>query len=137
MSVPALTNRALLSLAAVLAWALAGSALGQGAPEALGAAIAQRNCSQCHAVGLKGESPNPAAPQFRKLDRRFVVQELDEAALDKLMAHHAGMPRFRTTRREREGLIAYLKSLQAYKEASTGKRPEVIPAVTLGPSARR
>jgi mono/diheme cytochrome c family protein len=133
MSAPARIDRSLLSLAVVLACAFAGSALAQGAPEALGAAIAQRNCSQCHAVGLKGESPNPAAPQFRKLDRRFVVQELDQAALEKLMAHHAGMPRFRTTRRERESLIAYLKSLQAYKEASADKAPLLVPLAAPGP----
>ena len=126
MSAPARADRALLSLAIVLGLGLAGPALGQIAPEALGSAIAQRDCSQCHAVGLKGQSPNSAAPQFRKLDRRFVVQELDQAALSRLMAHHAGMPRFRMTRREREGLIAYLKTLQAYKDASLTAPASVV-----------
>ncbi len=101
-----------------LAWALSGAAMAQSAPEALGATLAQRNCSQCHAVGLKGESPNAAAPAFRRLSHRFVVQELDQATLGRLMSHHAGMPQFRLTRGEREGLIAYLKSLQRYKQAS-------------------
>jgi mono/diheme cytochrome c family protein len=109
-----------------LAGVAPSAAWAQIAPEALGASIAQRNCSQCHAVGLKGQSPNPNAPPFRSLDRRFVVRELDQAALDRLMGHHAGMPRFRTTRREREGLIAYLKSLQTYKDASLSAPSGVV-----------
>ena len=120
--------RSLLSLAVVVGWALTGPALAQTAPEALGAAIAQRDCSQCHAIGLKGQSPNAVAPQFRKLDRRFVVQELDQAVLARLMARHAGMPRFRLTRHEREGLIAYLRSLQAYKDAALSAPAAVVPA---------
>ena len=118
MSATSHASQVFLSLVVVVGWALVGPALAQDAAEGLGSAIAQRDCAQCHAVGLKGQSPNPAAPQFRKLDRRFVVQELDQAVLARLMASHAGMPRFRFTRREREGLIAYLKSLQAYKDAS-------------------
>lgn len=89
----------------------------RSAPEVLGAAIARRDCSQCHAVGLRGESPNSAAPAFRKLERRFVVRELDPNVLAELMSHHAGMPRFRLSLTEREGLIAYLKALQTYKQA--------------------
>jgi len=119
-------DRALWGLVVVVGWVLAGPALAQSAPEALGSAIAQRDCSQCHAVGLKGQSPNAAAPQFRKLDRRFVVQELDQAVLARLMARHAGMPRFRLTRREREGLIAYLKSLQTYKDASVSGLTDLV-----------
>lgn len=96
---------------------VAAQAQARSAPEVLGAAIARRDCSQCHAVGLKGESLNPAAPAFRKLERRFVVRELDPNVLAELMSHHAGMPRFRLSLKERESLIAYLKALQTYKQA--------------------
>lgn len=126
MSAPARAVTAFVSLILVLAVIPAGSARAQSVQEALGASIAQRNCSQCHAVGLKGQSPNASAPPFRGLDRRFVVRELDQASLARLMAHHASMPRFRTTRREREALIAYLKSLQTYKDASESAPPGMV-----------
>lgn len=100
-----------------LLWTIGVEAQARSAPEVLGAAIARRDCSQCHAVGLRGESPNSAAPAFRKLERRFVVRELDPNVLAELMSHHAGMPRFRLSLTEREGLIAYLKALQTYKQA--------------------
>ena len=100
-----------------LTWA-AGAAEAQTADDSRGAAIAQRDCSQCHAVGEMGDSPNAKAPRFRDLRKRFVVQDLNSESLAQLMARHAGMPRFRLSTQERADLIAYMKSILTDKEAS-------------------
>ena len=39
--------------------------------EQRGRALAERMCSQCHAIGKSGQSPHVGAPAFRTLDRRF------------------------------------------------------------------
>lgn len=90
----------------------ATAAAAQPTTAAYGARVAKRSCSQCHAVGEIGESPDAKAPRFRDLHRRFVVQDLQERLLEQLMTHHKDMPQFRLTMEELTGLIAYLKSIQ-------------------------
>ena len=93
------------------------SAQADPAAEAYGARVAHRNCSQCHAVGLRGDSPNARAPRFRELHRRFVVQDLQERLLEQLMTHHTDMPQFRLSMEELAGLIAYLKTIQTDQQS--------------------
>jgi len=92
--------------------AAAFAAQAQPAAESYGASVARRNCSQCHAIGTRGDSPNAKAPRFRELHKRFVIPDLQERLLEQLMLHHADMPQFRLSMEELTGLIAYLKSLQ-------------------------
>jgi cytochrome c len=99
----------------------------QSPEEKYGARVARRDCSQCHAVGLTGDSPNPKAPRFRELHQRFVVPDLQERLLEQLMLHHADMPQFRLSMEELAGLIAYLKLLQtdklSYAPTALSQRP--------------
>jgi cytochrome c len=116
-------NISLIHLAVLGAVALglalaAGPSEAQTVAESRGAAIAQRDCSQCHAIGEMGDSPNAKAPRFRDLRKRFVVQDLNSRLLARMMASHADMPRFRLSTEERADLIAYLKSIQTYRKAS-------------------
>jgi mono/diheme cytochrome c family protein len=104
--------------AAVLATATEAGA--QPTTANYGARIAKRSCSQCHAIGEVGDSPNAAAPRFRELHRRFVVQDLQERLLEQLMIRHTGMPQFHLTMEELTGLIAYLKSIQTDLKSQTG-----------------
>jgi cytochrome c len=98
---------------AVAVLASATAAWAQPTTANYGAQVAKRNCSQCHAIGEMGDSPNAKAPRFRDLHRRFVVQDLQERLLEQLMTHHTNMPQFRLTMEELTGLIAYLKSIQS------------------------
>ncbi|CAL1690577.1 hypothetical protein MMB232_00705 [Brevundimonas subvibrioides] len=82
------------------------------AAEDRGAAYARANCADCHAVGLAGESPLPAAPQFRDLGRRYPVDDLAEAFAEGINTGHAAMPEFVMSTAENSDLIAYLKSIQ-------------------------
>jgi hypothetical protein len=46
-------------------------------------------------IGELSDSPNAAAPRFRDLHKRFVVQNLEGGLLARLMSQHANVPRFR------------------------------------------
>lgn len=80
--------------------------------EARGAAYAQANCAGCHAIGLTGESPLPAAPHFRDLGQRYPIDDLAEAFAEGIDTAHAAMPEFIMSTEENSDLIAYLKSIQ-------------------------
>ena len=107
--------------------ALAGAILLQaGAAQAAasvtrGRALVQRNCSQCHAVGVKGDSPNAAAPRFRELHERYPVEMLAEALAEGMLTGHPAMPEFRFAPRQIDDIIVYLKSIQTHLNARAGE----------------
>lgn len=100
--------RALLILASL---ALAGPAL--AAPDtAAGRRIAQR-CKTCHSVGVKGASPNPAAPPFRALAQKYPLENLQEGLTEGLIVGHAeGMPRVKLTPKQVDDFLRYLAAIQ-------------------------
>jgi mono/diheme cytochrome c family protein len=77
-----------------------------------GAAYARENCASCHAVGATGDSPLPAAPQFRSLGERYPIDDLAEAFAEGIDTAHQEMPEFVMSTTENTDLIAYLKSIQ-------------------------
>ena len=80
--------------------------------EELGFAFVEANCSQCHAVGLAGDSPLAGAPPFRDLGRFYPVDALAEALAEGIVTGHADMPEFVLEPGEIADVIAYLKSIQ-------------------------
>lgn len=90
--------------------------LNQDESVALGQALAQRNCSQCHAVGRTGASPNPQAPPFRELYQRGDVQQLGEGGAQQLLTGHPAMPEFRFEPYELVAIVRYLRSIQSRQD---------------------
>jgi cytochrome c len=80
----------------------------------VGEGIAKANCGRCHAVGRKGESPNPKSPPFRHLARRYPLSNLEEALGEGIVVGHEGleMPQFQFDGEQVEALLAYLHSIQ-------------------------
>ena len=113
--------------AAVAASPPAGTAVGSASR---GLAVAERTCSQCHAIGTMGMSPNPASPPFRDLHKRYPADSLEDAFAKGLLTHHPAMPKIQLSTRERADLVAYFKTLRAKgeTEASIG---------SIGPLAAR
>jgi len=76
-----------------------------------GLALAQRVCSDCHAVDRNDvRSPNPRAPTFRELAS---TSGMTATALTVAFSTpHAGMPMFRLTADQAGDLIAYILSLR-------------------------
>lgn len=82
-----------------------------------GQQLAQRNCSVCHAIGLRGAGPNKDAPPFREMHRRYPADTLEEAFRRGLLTKHPSMPEFRFLPQELMDLTAYLKSLRGGGQA--------------------
>jgi len=81
--------------------------------EQRGRALAERMCSQCHAIGKSGQSPHIGAPTFRALDRRVDLDSFMERLREGLMVGHPDMPTFRFTREDARAFLLYLRSIQA------------------------
>ncbi len=81
-------------------------------PQDRGRALVSRLCGQCHAIGATGESPHPAAPAFRHLDRRLDLDTFNERLREGLFSGHPDMPQFRMRREEARAVRAYLRSIQ-------------------------
>lgn len=105
----ALALLALIFAAASPSESFAGSDL-----VARGHAIARANCSRCHALGAKDESPNAAAPPFRTLNRKYPLRDLEEALAEGIVVGHGetNMPRFQFSPPQIEALLAYLATIQ-------------------------
>ena len=77
-----------------------------------GRRIAQR-CKACHSVGVKGASPNPAAPPFRTLAQKYPLENLQEGLTEGLVVGHAqGMPRVKLTPGKVEDFLACRAAFQ-------------------------
>jgi mono/diheme cytochrome c family protein len=87
-------------------------AMGQEGRVQRGANFARVNCSQCHAIGLVGESPLSEAPPFRTLHERYPVEDLAEALAEGITTGHPSMPEFQLDAAQINDLIAYLKSIE-------------------------
>lgn len=81
--------------------------------EQQGQALAERMCSECHAIGKSGRSPHANAPAFRALDRRVDMDGFMERLREGLMVGHPDMPTFRFTREDARAFVLYLRSIQA------------------------
>ncbi len=76
------------------------------------AAAAQR-CKAWHSIGVRGASPNPAAPPFRTLSQRYPLEDLQESLAEGIVVGHAqGMPRVRMAPRQVADFLRYLQSIQ-------------------------
>jgi cytochrome c len=89
------------------------AASAQAGDAKLGKEFVEKNCTPCHAVGTTGDSPNPKAPPFREVAKRYDPRDLEEAFSEGIMvAHDAPMPQFELEPDQIEDLISYLQSLR-------------------------
>lgn len=103
-------NRSIFAGAFMLLFALPVCA--EGGDPALGQRLAQEWCAKCHAIGIAGASPLPAAPPFRELHLRYNVEDLAESLGEGILVGHPSMPAFRFDPDQIVNFIAYLKTLE-------------------------
>ncbi|MEQ1752712.1 MAG: c-type cytochrome [Micropepsaceae bacterium] len=77
-----------------------------------GKGVAEGNCSACHAVETTGQSPNPKAPLFRTILKRYNPEMLASELVEGMRVTHDPMPQFRFRPDAADDLIAYLRSIQ-------------------------
>jgi cytochrome c len=78
---------------------------------AAGRELAQKFCSNCHAIGMSGKSSHPDAPPFREIVARGNPENLQEALGEGIAVGHPAMPQFWFKPQNVSTLVAYLKSL--------------------------
>jgi mono/diheme cytochrome c family protein len=78
---------------------------------AYGKRLVEANCARCHAVGRTGASTHPDAPPFRSLQRRYPVEDLQEALAEGISTGHPDMPEFVASPGQIDAIIAYIGSL--------------------------
>jgi len=105
---PRTTPLALLAAALALA-ACASVGGGPGWPLDTGRALAQDKCASCHTISGDRESPNPKAPPFAVIGKRYSPAGLDrQLELIVEMGHYA-MPPTPLSLAERASLAAYIQ----------------------------
>jgi mono/diheme cytochrome c family protein len=102
------------AILAGLAAALVGASAeaGVAGDVARGRAVVRARCAACHAVGRTGDSPNPAAPPFRRLHEDYPVADVIAALSEGAQPSGPGMHRFRLPLRDARAVTAYIHSLQ-------------------------
>jgi mono/diheme cytochrome c family protein len=78
----------------------------------VGRNLAKSHCATCHAIGKRGQSPNPQAPRFATLAQRYPLDNLAVAFSEGILVGHGPMPEFQFEPGQIDGLIAYLRSVQ-------------------------
>jgi mono/diheme cytochrome c family protein len=84
-----------------------------------GKALAEANCASCHAVGRSGASPNPKAPVFRTVLKRYSENMLRTELAEGMRVTHDPMPKFQFRPEAVDSLIAYLKSIEVKSAGET------------------
>lgn len=102
-------NIPILSLALLFSMSLAGAA---GAGNLVhGKALAETNCSKCHAVGQTDNSPEPKALPFREIAKNYDDVDLEDSFNEGVATSHAIMPDWQMSPEQASDLAAYVMSL--------------------------
>lgn len=73
--------------------------------------IAEKYCSQCHAIGLADKGRHPRAPAFKIIANRYSVWDLQEALAEGIVVAHDAMPKFVLKPDEIYELLSYMDTL--------------------------
>lgn len=82
-------------------------------PAAQGMDLLRANCARCHAIDAASLSPEPKAPPFRDVVRKYDPGALEEALAEGIVTGHNNMPEFAFEPDQVTAIIAYLDTLKA------------------------
>jgi mono/diheme cytochrome c family protein len=78
-----------------------------------GQALAQGKCAMCHTIAGVAASPNPRAPAFSEIHKRYGGKRLDWELQAINDVGHYQMPTTRLSESERGSLAAYISGLRS------------------------
>jgi tetratricopeptide (TPR) repeat protein len=91
-----------------------------------GAALAEKSCSSCHAVGLSGDSPNKKAVEFRNFYKQqplFVLRQPITRAIrgmhDQMPDEHVKLMKVTLSDNQIDMIVAYINSLSTANRLGT------------------
>ncbi len=81
-------------------------------PASRGFELLQTSCARCHAIDAASQSPEPQAPPFREVIRKYDPAALEEALAEGIVTGHEKMPEFQFEPEDISAIIAYLDTLK-------------------------
>jgi cytochrome c len=112
----------LVSFGASVAYAAADSAASDGK------ALLEKNCSRCHAIEAKGDSPLPQAPPLREVYLKYPIDQLEEGFAEGMGSRHRDMPQIQFSPDQVSAILNYLGSITGVDPATRSRA--VIPGET-------
>jgi cytochrome c len=82
-------------------------------PILTGHEILRTHCARCHAIDRTSLSPEPKAPPFRDVVKRYDPSALEEALAEGIVTAHEAMPVIAFEPDDVAAIIAYLQTLKA------------------------
>ena len=82
-------------------------------PATQGFELLRSNCARCHAIDAASLSPEPKAPPFRDVVKKYNPDDLEEALAEGIVTGHNKMPVFSFAPEQVTAIIAYLDTLKA------------------------
>lgn len=80
-----------------------------------GAALADKNCSGCHALGAMGVSLNKDATVFSDMFRKHQLYALRRPVTQAILATHEKMPQFKVSPQDVDTIVAYINSISTVR----------------------
>jgi mono/diheme cytochrome c family protein len=81
-------------------------------PALQGFDLLRTNCARCHAIDAASQSPEPKAPPFRDVVKKYDPDALEEALAEGIVTGHEKMPEFAFEPQEITTIIVYLDTLK-------------------------
>jgi cytochrome c len=122
-----------MKLAVLVILLIATPAAADDAAVALGKALAQQNCTTCHAIGTDDKSPIADAPPFRDIAVRYDIVDLEDSLNEGVATEHPLMPDWQMTPEQAHALASFVMSLAHAGKLKSEKDPGSQPALTALP----
>ena len=90
---------------------IATPATADDAAIAVGKALAQKNCTTCHAIGTDDKSLIEDAPPFRDIAVRYDLVDLEDSLNEGVATDHPLMPNWQMTPEQAHALASFIMSL--------------------------
>lgn len=103
-------------MAAAAAAILVSAPAASAADLRAGKAFLAETCAGCHAITAAGDSPNPDAPPFRVVLKRYPASDLEESLAEGIVTGHGDMPVFELDPPAIADVVAYLDALAVVTE---------------------
>jgi cytochrome c len=100
---------------------------------ALGKALAQKNCTTCHAIGTNDKSPIDDAPPFRDIALGYDLMDLEDSLNEGVATEHPLMPDWQMTPEQAHALASFVMSLAPAGKLKSDNEPGSQPALTALP----
>jgi mono/diheme cytochrome c family protein len=122
-----------MKLAALALFLLATPAAADDVAVALGKALAQQNCTTCHAIGTDDKSPIADAPPFRDIAVRYDLFDLEDSLNEGVATDHPLMPNWQMTPEQAHALASFIMSLAPAGKLKSENVPGSQPLLAVKP----